>query len=278
MSTFQRAREALGLRLRELRLDARLTGRQLATAAGWHPTKVSKIENGRTTPSFTDVETWAHACGKPDESVALTEALRNMESYYVEHRRLFRAGLAPRQRAWAQLEAETTELRNFENVFIPGLLQTMPYAKLRLAEGLARTGAIPDDLDDAVAARMQRQQVLYRPDKRFHFVVTEAALRYRLGPVDVLIGQLDRLVASVSVPNVRLGIVPFTAELPVPPIHGFHLLDRAVIVETLTSSLTLTDEVELAAYRDIFGQLAGAAVDGREAQAVIARVQADLAG
>ena len=170
-----------------------------------------------------------------------------------------------------------TELRNFENVFVPGLLQTMPYAKLRLAEGLARTGGIPDDLDEAVAARMQRQQVLYRPDKRFHFVVTEAVLRYRLGPVDVLIGQLDRLAASLSVPNVRLGIIGFAAELPLPPIHGFHLLDRAVIVETLTSSLTLTDEAELIAYRDIFERLAGAAVYGRDAQAVIARVQADLA-
>jgi transcriptional regulator with XRE-family HTH domain len=278
VSTFQRAREALGLRLRELRLDARLTGRQLAVAAGWHATKVSKIENARVTPSITDVETWARACGKPEASADLAESLRNLESYYIEHRRLFRAGLAPRQRAWVQFEAETDELRNFENVFIPGLLQTMPYARLRLAEGQVRAGGAPDDLDDAVATRMQRQQVLYRPDKRFHFVVTEAALRYRLGPPDVLIGQLDRLIASLSLPNLRLGVVPFAAELPLPPVHGFHLLDRAVIVETMTSSLTLTEEAELAEYRTIFDRFAQVATYGRDARDVIAQAQADLVG
>ena len=49
MSSFQRAREALGLRLRELRRDAHLTGRQLAASQGWHPSKVSKVEGGKQT-------------------------------------------------------------------------------------------------------------------------------------------------------------------------------------------------------------------------------------
>ncbi|MCA1672296.1 MAG: DUF5753 domain-containing protein, partial [Actinobacteria bacterium] len=50
-------------------------------------------------------------------------------------------------------------------------------------------------MDDAVAARMQRQQVLYRTGKRFHFLIAESALRTRLCPPEVMIGQLDRLVA-----------------------------------------------------------------------------------
>jgi hypothetical protein len=36
---------------------------------------------------------------------------------------------------------------------------------------------------------------LYRPDKQFHFIITEATLRYRLCPLDILLGQLDRLVS-----------------------------------------------------------------------------------
>jgi transcriptional regulator with XRE-family HTH domain len=47
MSSFQRAREALGGRLHELRRDARLTGRQLAAEHGWHPSKISKVEGGK---------------------------------------------------------------------------------------------------------------------------------------------------------------------------------------------------------------------------------------
>lgn len=61
MTSFQREREALGHRLRELRRDARLTGRQLAEAQRWQPSKVSRIESGKQTPSDADVEVWATA-------------------------------------------------------------------------------------------------------------------------------------------------------------------------------------------------------------------------
>ncbi|GAB4052706.1 helix-turn-helix domain-containing protein [Catellatospora paridis] len=53
-SSSQEALRALGLRLRELRQDAGLTGRDLCRATGWLPSKVSKIENGRQTPSHED--------------------------------------------------------------------------------------------------------------------------------------------------------------------------------------------------------------------------------
>ena len=48
----QQAREALGYRLRDIRLDARMSGRQLAALTGWHFTKISKIEHGRLTRVF----------------------------------------------------------------------------------------------------------------------------------------------------------------------------------------------------------------------------------
>jgi hypothetical protein len=52
-------------------------------------------------------------------------------------------------------------------------------------------GVIPynsaDDIDFAVQARMQRQELLYRGNERFHFVVTEAALRLRLSTPAVLL-------------------------------------------------------------------------------------------
>ena len=273
MSTFQKAREALGVRLRELRLDAKLTGRQLAAANGWHPTKVSKIENAKITPSVEDLEGWARTCGVPDQASELAGRLRTLESYYVEHRRLFRAGMAPRQRAWLTFEDESQVIRNFEPVFIPGLLQTAPYARQRLATG--HVGRVPDDVDEALAARMQRQQVLYRTDKRFEFIITEASLRYRLAPAEVMAGQLDRLVSALSIPSVSLGVIPFTAELTVPPVHGFHLFDKAVIVEQLTSSVTHTDHADVADFTMLFEQFAEHAVYGAAARDLIGRVQAD---
>jgi Domain of unknown function (DUF5753) len=156
------------------------------------------------------------------------------------------------------------------------LLQTPEYARYRLVENLEEIGAT-DDVGDAVAARMQRQQVLYRPGKRFHFVITEAALRYRLCPPEVLAGQLDRLVALSTLTTIKFGVIPFERELPVAPVHGFYVYDERVVqVEHLTAELTLTQPSEVAAYIKFFGQLAEVARYAAEARSVITRALADL--
>lgn len=276
MSSFQRAREALRLRLRELRRDARLTGRQLAASSGWHPSKVSKIEGGKQTPSEDDIEAWARACGQPGLAGELIASLRTLEEQYVEFRRMFRTGQRARQEAIAEIESETACLRNFEPVMVPGLLQTPEYARYRLAERLAEIGA-PDDVDDAVAARMTRQQVLYHPGRQFHFVITEAVLRYRLCPPEVIAGQLDRLVALSTLTTVRFGVIPFGTQLPTAPVHGFYVYDdRVVYVEHFTAELKLTQPAEITAYIGLFDQFAEAAQYGAEARAIITRALADL--
>jgi transcriptional regulator with XRE-family HTH domain len=276
VSSFQRAREALGLRLRELRRDSRLTGRQLAAAQGWHPSKVSKIEGGKQTPSEDDISAWARACGQPELTGELIASLRTLEGQYVEFRRMFRTGQRAMQGAIAEIESETGLLRNFESVFVPGLLQTPEYARCRLAEQLEEIGAA-DDVDEAVAARMHRQQALYRTGRRFHFVITEAVLRYRLCPPEVLAGQLDRLVSLSTLTTIRFGVIPFETQLPVAPVHGFYVYDeRMVQVEHLTAELKLTQPSEIATYITFFGQLAEAARYGSEARVVITRALADL--
>jgi transcriptional regulator with XRE-family HTH domain len=276
VSSFQRAREALGIRLRELRRDAQLSGKQLAERNGWHPSKVSKIEGGKQTPAETDLRAWARSCGKPEIAPELITSLRTLESHYVEHRRLFSTGMSAQQRAFSELEDETTLVRNFENVFVPGLLQTPEYARYRLAEGVEYDGA-PDDLDEAVGARMQRQQILYRTGRRFHFVITEAVLRYRLCPGEVMLGQLDRLVTLSTMPTIRFGVIPFEAKLPLAPVHGFWLMDeRVVIVENFTASQNLTQVSEVSSYVRIFDQLASAARYDSEARSVTTRALADL--
>jgi transcriptional regulator with XRE-family HTH domain len=276
VSSFQRAREALGIRLRELRRDAQLTGKQLAERNGWHPSKVSKIEGGKQTPVDADLQAWARSCGQPGIALELVTSLRTLESHYVEHRRLFSTGMSAQQRAFSELEDETALVRNFENVFVPGLLQTPEYARYRLAEGVEYDGA-PDDLDEAVGVRMQRQQILYRTGKRFHFVITEAVLRYRLCPPEVMLGQLDRLVTLSTMPTIRFGVIPFEAKLPLAPVHGFWLMDeRVVIVENFTASQNLTQVSEVSAYIRIFDQFASAARYDSDARSITTRALADL--
>jgi transcriptional regulator with XRE-family HTH domain len=277
MSTFQRAREALGTRLRDLRHDAQLTGRQLAESQSWHPSKVSKIEAGKQTPSQADIQAWSVACARPDLTAELVASLQSLEGQYVEFRRLFRSGQRAAQESIAEVEAGATTTLNFENVLVPGLLQTPEYARSILSERLEEIAGV-DDVADAVAARMQRQQVLYRTGKRFHFVITEAVLRYRLSAPEAMAGQLDRLVALSTLTTIRFGVIPFHVRLPVFPLHGFFVYDeQAVHVENFTAALKLTQPSEIAAYVRIFGRLAAVAAYGADARVLITRALTDLA-
>ncbi|MDQ0943176.1 transcriptional regulator with XRE-family HTH domain [Streptomyces sp. V1I1] len=54
-SSVQSARAALAERLREVRLDAGITKRELAARCGWHESKSSRIESAKTPPSDADI-------------------------------------------------------------------------------------------------------------------------------------------------------------------------------------------------------------------------------
>jgi len=276
-SSVHAARSALGKRLRELRQQAGLSGRQLADSLSWPPSKVSKLENGRQTPSDDDIRAWTRATNGDAETVGLLASLHTLEIQHARWQLVLRTGLRPHQQELIEWDEKTRLFRVFEATVIPGLLQTAEYARARFAEGVRRL-KVPNDVDQAVAARVQRQEILYRPDKRFHFVLTEAALRFRLCPPEIMLGQLDRLISFSQLPNVRLGIIAFETPYATSPWHGFWLYDNdRVLVETFSAALDLRQPQEIELYGNAFEQLASVASYARSARAVINRVIEDLA-
>jgi transcriptional regulator with XRE-family HTH domain len=277
VSNVHEARIALGHRLRELRSAADLSGRQLAELLSWPASKISKLENGRQTPSDDDVRAWTQATGGEAETEALLASLHTLEVQHAEWRRVLHAGIRPRQNELADLDQGTRLLRVFEPTVIPGLLQTAEYARIRFAESI-RVFNLTNDIDEAVQGRIQRQEILYRPDKRFHFVLTEAALRMRLCPPEVMLGQLDRLVSFSALPNVRLGIIGFQTQYATSPWHGFWMYDAdRVIVETYSAALTLAQPPEIELYARVFDELGAVASYGRAARGIINAVIDNLA-
>ncbi|WP_131786520.1 helix-turn-helix domain-containing protein [Protofrankia symbiont of Coriaria ruscifolia] len=276
-SNVHEARNALGKRLRELRQQAGISGRRLAELLSWPPSKISKLENARQTPSDDDIRAWTRATNSEAETEALLASLHTLEIQHAEWQRQFRAGLRPHQQEIAELDARTHTFRVFEPSTIPGLLQTAEYARARFTEGVLLFKT-PNDVDYAVRTRMQRQELLYRRDKLFHFVLTEAVLRYRRCSVEVLLAQLDRLMSLSAQPNVRLGIIGFETQYVVGPWHGFWLRDKdRVTVETFSAELNLAQPQEIMLYSNVFEQLAAVASYGRSARAIINRIIDDLA-
>lgn len=271
------ARSALGKRLRELRQKAKVTGKQLAESLSWPTSKVSKLENGRQAPTDDDIHAWTSATNSENETDALLASLHTLELQHAEWQRLLRTGIRSHQAELAEQDEKTRLYRAFENTVIPGLLQTPEYARARFAQ-VVMVHKVPNDINEAVRARMRRQEMLYRPDKRFHFVLTEAALRYRLVSADVMLAQLDRLVSLSALRNIRLGVIGFETQYVTDPRHGFWLLDNELVrVETYSAELNLRQPQETELYSGIFDSLAAVASYGRAARAIVNGVIDDLA-
>lgn len=277
MASVDEARTALGKRLRELREGARLTGKQLAELLSWPPSKVSKLELGRQTPTDDDLRAWTHATQSEAITDELLASLHTLETQHAEWKRILKVGLRSHQEELFEQDDQITRYRVFESTFVPGLLQTAEYARSRFARAVM-VHKTPNDINEAVRARMQRQEILYRPDKRFHFVLTEAALRYRLCPIDTMIAQLDRLVSLTALRNLKLGIIDFSTPYVSDPRHGFWLLDDdKVRVETYSAQLNLHQPPDIELYAEIFEQLAAVSSYGTQARAILTRIMDDLA-
>jgi transcriptional regulator with XRE-family HTH domain len=265
-----RAREEFGGRLRRLREAAGLNGKELAGALGWAASKISRLETGKQTPTVADVTAWAHAVGAPTDLLDdLLATLRSVRFEYAAWTRRMSKGTATRQHASAGLETETTLIRAFEPAIVPGLLQTADYAR-HVLQNVVELRQIPDDVEHGVRLRIQRQQSLYDSSKRFRFLLTEAALRYRPCPTEVLRAQLDRIVVLAELSTVELALLPFSARLPIAPSNGFWIFDDdLVLVETLSAELSLRDTEDISIYRKIFDRLWERGLSGSGAMALL---------
>ncbi|WP_280243379.1 helix-turn-helix domain-containing protein [Nocardia abscessus] len=262
------AREALGARLRELRRTAGLSNRKLAQLSGWHESKVSKIEYGRIKPSDEDVRAYCRHADASDQLADLLATLHHIDVAYLEWRKVLGTGLKRRQQRSLELEAEATIIRDYQPQIVPGLLQTAEYAEAKLRRGI-EFYQVPDDVDEAVSKRMERQRVLYQRDHRFHFLIAEQALYTTVGTDAVMIGQLDRLASILGMPRVTLGIVPALAEALVVSTNFAMFDNRLVMVEGTAAELTITQPREIATYGRAFKTLAGQSVTGEAVRKLI---------
>lgn len=272
---YQQAREDLGLRLRELRLTApggRLTGTQLADKYGWHKTKVSKLENGRTTPTPDDLRKWAEGTGQPDTYDELLARLRGFESHIRSWRRQLASGHKAVQDAATAEDDRTQILSIWENCLIPGLLQTPDYARHVFARhaDLMRLPRDKWDTDDAVRARIQRQQGLYQRGRKYRIMMWEGALRSLVCPPSVLVAQLHHLAGAIGLDTVELGIIPFNASLKIYPGNSFWIYDeRLVIAEDWHAELWIDDADSVATYLRVWKTLEESAVYGADVHNLI---------
>lgn len=274
-------RRRLGALLRGMRKDAGLSGEALAARLGVSQSHLSRVELGDAAADPELVNRWARACGAaPALREAAAELAGSVAVEVTTWRAALAGGLVKLQREVADAEAAASTRSAWVPMLIPGLMQTASYAHHLV------TGDYPDrdDVAAAVAARMERQPILYDRSKTLRWVIGEAGLRWRVGPPDVMAAQLDRVAVLAAEPHLDVRVLPFSRTAAVWHDHGFTILaDRAddepelVHLELLTGPANVTEPREVAAYREAYERLAALAVGGRDAVAVVRKVMAELA-
>ncbi|MGH3825534.1 MAG: helix-turn-helix domain-containing protein [Pseudonocardiaceae bacterium] len=269
----------LGQRMRELRERAGVT-REAALAAiekeGHHPDTLRKAEEGTRLLRKLEVTTLARLYGCTEAEVA---GVRKLWDQAREPSAFASFGLPEHVVAYLDLERAATEVRTFQNLIIPGMLQVEPYMR-RLFQ-LAHVE--PSVIDSWVQARLKRQERL-RPSKdapdpvQLIAVIGEEALlrcvREPEGP-----DQLAALVEFANLENVEIQIMDLDAKMHAGMAGSFtHLtfeddvMGDFVYQETISRG-QLTDLAATVRYLDtLFDELRSQALDPTKSLTLIAQL------
>jgi transcriptional regulator with XRE-family HTH domain len=268
--TLQRRR--LGIELRRLREDAGLTIEQVATNLECSDSKVSRIETGQVSATPRDVRDM-------------------LDLYQIDHQQrdaLVQVARQARQRGWweaygdtlamplAGLETEADQIYEYETMAVPGLLQTMEYARAVLR--IARPELLPQQLERWVTFRMARQTLLTRDHPpSFWAVLEECVLRRPVGGRPVMRDQLHHLSNTVNSERLTLQILPLSVGAHVGmngPFTVYHFNNRedpdVVYLEHARGDLYLERAEQVEPYGSAFDQLRALALSPEESAALIA--------
>jgi transcriptional regulator with XRE-family HTH domain len=262
-----------------MRLGHGLTVEQVAEQMLCSPSKVSRMETGQRGATPRDVRDLCRIYG-------LTDA--------AEVQRLMGLAREGKQQAWWQpfeldyfatyvdLEQVATTLSYYHTTVVPGLLQTVDYAKAMFAGALPAQSPAPERPDQVIEhpparrdqlidVRLRRQQVLTRdPPPRIVAFLDEAVLRRVVGGPEVMSVQLHRLAEASQMPNITLRVIPFGVGAHAAMDNIFTVLDFAdavpsvVYVEGLMGWLYLEREAEVARYKRVLKHLHEIALSPRE--------------
>jgi transcriptional regulator with XRE-family HTH domain len=147
-----------------------------------------------------------------DHGIGLDRAFQVVNVFAAKARAIRGEGMPPEFRKFSEIEAIATALHVADHSFIPGLLQTEDYAREVLR---TRLGRKPKEVEQLVATRMMRQDVITPGDDRdpalLCALIDESALTRPMAPAPAMHAQLMRLLEVSYWHNVRIGVIPYRA-------------------------------------------------------------------
>ncbi|WP_343238299.1 helix-turn-helix transcriptional regulator [Streptomyces sp. SID13031] len=266
----------LGGHLRRMREAAGIS----RADAGWQirasESKVSRMELGRVGFKERDVNDLLdlYEMKDPQERERLMELARaaNNPGWWSRYGDVMPSWFSN----YVGLEVAAKLIRTYELLFVPGLLQTEDYARAVVQLGKSYLPA--EEINQRVALRVTRQQILTRPDPaRLWIVLDEAALHRPVGGRVTMREQIEHLIEASQRPNVTLQIMPFSS-VGYPDAGGAFSILRfpegdlpdVVYIEHAASALYLDKLEDLDEYAAIMEALTIAAAPVSATQSLLA--------
>jgi transcriptional regulator with XRE-family HTH domain len=196
-----------GAKVRKLRDKVGLTQADLADQVGYSNDTISKVETAAQAPS-------------PELAQRLDAFFGTDETFQELQPLAAKEGIPAFFRPYAELESTSDAIRVYEPIAVTGLLETEEYARALLCPGQRL-----NQLDQSVATRMARQEVLRKEESPWVVVlIEEVALRKIVGDEDTTRAQLAHVLEMCQEPNINVLVVPAGAQ--VFPAAGFTLFSR----------------------------------------------------
>lgn len=168
-----------------LRKESGLTQEQVAHALEWSPSKLIRVEGGRSSITKVDLDALLSKYGISSESSRERLHALNRGTREPAWWDAYRADASAEYLKYVGYEAGAAFIRQFQLGFIPGLLQTPEYAEELAAHWVSRLASLADHakISRNIELRMQRQSELAgrSAPPRQYYVIDEGVIRRHVG-------------------------------------------------------------------------------------------------
>lgn len=252
----------LGKQLRELREHARLTTEDVGLQLDCSPSTISRMEGGKVGIRRSTLERLLEIYEVDDrEHIETLIALAKQgktRGWFARY-----GDLPSSYSRYIGLESSAVEMRNYEALVVPGMLQTEEYTRALLA---ASPGESEDAVEAHVSARRERQGLLNRTENPLQFiaVLDESVIRRLIGGPDIMRSQLKHLADMGRARNVTIQILPFSGGAYAGMAGSFAILrfqgaPSVVYAEAMAGDI-YQEAGDVQRYHDVFESLRAAAL------------------
>lgn len=248
--------KSFGYELRRARKTAGMTQVDAAAALGVVPSAVSSYERGTRGVDLATVT--------------------KLDGVYTANKTLVRkwhdskrgADLDPWFQEISAIEQSALELRDYQPLVWPGLVQTEAYARALTQDVWPGRGT--DSVESLVKSRMKRQELLEVGDRPLILmIVEEGVIHRRVGGIGdgELCEQIQRVVREMKADTLRLQVVPRNAGRHhggTGPFRVYTFADRPSLAsaEHMTGEAKIDDPKMVAHCMTVFGLLQAEALSG----------------